>query len=348
MTNIFSRRDIIRRAQGFALASPFISLAACDEADARKPFMILGATMGTTYSVTIPRQIANRGLPDLEKRIGGVLENVNAQMSTYRPTSELSRFNDAPENSPVGVSSDTHRVVKQALEVSRLTGGAFDPTVGPLVDLWGFGPGGTRLDAPSKGEITDVFQHVGYQAISATESGSALIKNRSTTRLDLSGIAKGFAVDAIANLIEGAGIAYYLVEIGGEVRARGYSPRGDVWRVGIERPDGYARRRVVGLNGKALATSGNYRNFFESDGLRYPHIIDPRDGEPVRHGLASVTVIAKTAMQADALSTALMVIGPEAGIELARRNDMAAFFLINTEDGFKETVTKPFLTHLLT
>jgi len=153
--------------------------------------------------------------------------------------------------------------------------------------------------------------------------------------------------DEVARLLERSGVGYYLVEIGGEVRSRGYSPRGDVWRVGIERPDGAMRRRVVGLDGVGLATSGDYRIFFESDGVRYPHIIDPRTGRPVGHGLASVTVIAKTAMQADALSTALMVMGPKDGFEMARDNAIPAFFIAKSEGGFAETATEPFVRHLI-
>jgi len=348
MTNTFSRRDIIRRAQGLVLASPFISLAACDGAEARKPVVIRGATMGTSYSVTLPSRSGGIDVRGLETGISGVLETVNAQMSTFRTDSELSRFNAAASDAAFAVSPDTARVVRQALDIGRMTDGAFDPTIGPLVDLWGFGAPGARSGVPSQGEIDDAYTRVGYRGVAALQTPSALLKDRPRIRIDLSGIAKGFGVDAVARLLEQADIGYYLVEIGGEVRARGYSPRGDIWRVGIERPDGVARRRVVGLDGNGLATSGDYRIFFESDGVRYPHIIDPRSGRPVGHGLASVTVIAKTAMQADALSTALMVMGPKHGFELAQRNAIAAFFISKTDGGFKEAATQPFLKYLIT
>lgn len=347
MTNTFSRRDIIRRAQGLILASPFISLAACDGAAGRKPTVIRGTTMGTTYSVTIPRQPGGIDAGFLKSGISRVLETVNAQMSTYRTDSELSRFNAAATGIPFAVSSDTRRVVRHALDISRMTDGAFDPTIGPLVDLWGFGPPGARRGVPSEGEIEDAFNHVGFRSVASVDAPSALVKDSPQIRIDLSGIAKGFGVDAVAELLEEAGVGYYLVEIGGEVRTRGYSPRGDVWRVGIERPGGALRRRIVGLDGNGLATSGDYRIFFESDGIRYPHIIDPRNGRPVNHGLASVTVIAKTAMQADALSTALMVMGPKDGLALARKNAIAAFFIAKTATGFKETATPQFLRHLI-
>jgi len=347
MANTFSRRDIIRRAQGLILASPFISLAACDGAGARKPTVIRGATMGTTYSVVIPRQSGGIDGRALKSDISRALETVNAQMSTYRADSELSRFNAAGADAPFAVSPDTARVVGQALDIGRMTDGAFDPTIGPLVDLWGFGPPGGRRGVPSEGEIEDVYAQVGYRGVAALDAPPALFKDRPRARIDLSGIAKGFGVDKVARLLERSGVGYYLVEIGGEVRSRGYSPRGDAWRVGIERPDGALRRRIVGLDGLGLATSGNYRIFFESEGVRYPHIIDPRSGRPVGHGLASVTVIAQTAMQADALSTALMVMGPKDGFELARENAIAAFFIARTDSGFTETATRPFLKHLI-
>jgi len=347
MKHTYSRRDIIRRAQGLVLASPFISLTACDGTEARGPNVIRGATMGTTYSVTIPRRSGGIDTGALESGISGVLEAVNGQMSTYRTDSELSRFNAAAAGVAAPVSADTRRVVSQALKTSRMSGGAFDPTIGPLVDLWGFGPPGARLNAPPQGEIAAAFANVGYQGIEVLGSPPALSKKRPAIHLDLSGIAKGFAVDAVSGLLEEAGVGYYLVEIGGEVRTRGYSPRGDVWRVGIERPDGAMRRRVVGLDGVGLATSGDYRIFFESDGVRYPHIIDPRTGRPVGHGLASVTVIAKTAMQADALSTALMVMGPKDGFDMARDNAIPAFFIAKSEGGFAETATEPFVRHLI-
>ena len=346
MTDTFSRRDIIRGARGVILAGPFISLAACDEPEARKPHVLRGATMGTTYSVTMPRHGAPVDPATLQADIDALLETVNEQMSTYRPDSELSLFNAAAETAGP-VSAETRRVVRHALGIGDLTGGAFDPTIGPLVNLWGFGPDGTRKVPPGRRDIADAFAQVGYRNISAPDDGAALVKQRPGVRLDLSGIAKGHGVDAVAGLLEDAGVTYYLVEIGGEVRTRGYSPRGDVWRVGIERPDGNARRHIVGLGGKALATSGNYRNFFESEGRRYPHIIDPRTGRPVEHGLASVTVIADTAMQADALSTALMVLGPEEGFRLAQQHGIAAFFLDKGKRGLRESATQPFLRHLL-
>ena len=348
MVSVFSRRDFIRQAKGLALATPFLSLTACD-GGARKQTVVTGATMGTTYSVQIPRMPAGVDRQILETDIAAILETVNAQMSTYRPDSELSRFNASTSESWADVSPDTLAVVEAALRVSWLSAGAFDPTIGPLVDLWGFGPGGDLRVVPSRARIKAVLPTLGYRNVKTTASPPALGKVRSGIQVDLCGIAKGFGVDKVAEHLERIDVEYYLVEIGGELRGRGYSARGDVWRVGIEKPVGaYGTvQRVVRLGGQGLATSGDYRIFFEQDGARYSHILDARDGRPVDHGLASVTVIAPTAMQADALSTALMVLGPKAGLELALREGIAAFFVARKGNSYVETASPEFVRYLI-
>ncbi len=348
MVSVFSRRDFIRQAKGLALATPFLSLIACD-GGARKQTVMTGATMGTTYSVQIPRMPAGVDRQRLENDIAGVLETVNAQMSTYRPDSELSRFNASTAASWVEVSPDTLAVVEAALRMSRLSDGAFDPTIGPLVDLWGFGPGGDLRKVPSRARIEAIFPAMGYPNVKTAASPPVLGKARGDIQIDLCGIAKGFGVDKVAEHLERIGVEYYLVEIGGELRGRGYSARGDAWRIGIEKPAGaYGTvQRVVRLGGQGLATSGDYRIFFEQDGARYSHILDARDGRPVDHGLASVTVIAPTAMQADALSTALMVLGPKTGLELARREGIAAYFIARKGHGFVETASPKFAGYLI-
>jgi thiamine biosynthesis lipoprotein len=347
MVSVFTRRDVILQAQRLALATPFLSLIACD-GGGRRQTELSGATMGTTYSVKIPRLPKGVERQVLERDIAAILETVNAQMSTYRPDSELSRFNAGQSVSWAVVSPDTLAVVDEALRVSRLSGGAFDPTIGPLVDLWGFGPGSGPRAIPSRARIEAILPATGYRHVRTAASPPALGKDRRDIRVDLSGIAKGFGVDKVAEHLERVGVGYYLVEIGGELRGRGYNAQGSVWRVGIERPAALGTvQRVVRLGGQGLATSGDYRIFFERDGARYSHILDARDGRPVDHGLASVTVIAPTAMQADALSTALMVLGPEAGLELARREGVAAFFIARKGDGFVETASPEFARYLI-
>ncbi|NQV56533.1 MAG: FAD:protein FMN transferase [Rhodospirillales bacterium] len=348
MAVTLTRREVIRSAQGLILASPLLSLIACDGAE-RPGIALSGATMGTTYSVQIPHLPPNVQAENLDDEIAVILETVNQQMSTFRPDSELSRFNSAPAGAWIEVSADTQTVATEALRVSRLSGGAFDPTIGPLVDLWGFGPENTSRNIPERARIDDVLQAIGYRNARTKSSPAVLGKSLDGIRIDLSGIAKGFGTDKVAEHLERLAVEYYLVEIGGEVRCRGYSRRGEIWRIGIERPDTAPGivQRVVRLGGQALATSGDYRTFFTQDGVRYSHLLDIRTGRPVDHGLASVTVIAPSAMQADAFSTALMVLGPEAGMDFARRQKIASYFITKTGNRFVEAVTPEFRQYLV-
>ncbi|MBC8338905.1 MAG: FAD:protein FMN transferase [Alphaproteobacteria bacterium] len=350
MTHTFTRRDIIERAGGLALATPFLSLAACDGADRGRPLSRLsGATMGTTYQISITDKPAHVNMERLAEDVENILETVNRQMSLHRPDSELSRFNAGEAETLTAVSGDTAKVAAQAIDIAERTNGAFDPTIGPLVDLWGFGAGGDGLKVPSADQIQKVRAETGFATVQARAAPPRLRKRARSTHLDLCGIAKGFGVDRLADHLEAIGAGYYLVEIGGELRGRGWSPRGGVWRVGIERPgtESGGAQRVVRLNGKGLATSGDYRIFFEKDGRHYSHILDPRTGRPVNHGLASVTVIAPTTMEADGLSTAMMVLGAVEGLKLAERETIAAFFITRQERGFSETASTAFLPYLV-
>lgn len=271
-----------------------------------------GATMGTRYHVRAvvsedasPRQ--------LQERVDRRLVEINRQMSTYDPKSELSRFNrDAAAGEWFEVSVDTAAVVQKSLEIAKATDGAFDPTVGPLVDLWGFGPAGRRREPPADDQIAAAHARVGHRQISVRLDPPALRRSAAEVELDLSAIAKGFAVDEVSHLLAEAGATASMVEIGGEVVARGTKP-GDVpWRIGVERPtpQGRAVQTVVELSG-ALATSGDYRNFFEQGGVRYSHTIDPTTARPVTHSLAAATVCLPSCLEADAVATALLVMGPE-------------------------------------
>ncbi|MHA1151115.1 MAG: FAD:protein FMN transferase [Alphaproteobacteria bacterium] len=346
MVSVFTRREVIRRAKGLALATPFLSLMACD--GGRQLTQVSGATMGTTYGVKIPYLPPGLEREGLAQEIARIFESVDRRMSTYRADSELSRFN-AAGTEPAQVSRHTLTVVEAAARMSRLSGGVFDPTVGPLVDLWGFGPGGAHGRVPSQERIEEVLRQIGVAKLRTSKEPPALGKRQGDVRLDLSSIAKGFGIDQVAEHLDRLGLRQYLIDIGGELRGRGYGPRGALWRVGIERPAGASRavQRVIRLGRQALATSGDYRIFFERDGQRYSHIIDPRNGRPVDHGLASVTVVAATAMEADALSTALMVLGPEAGFELAERQRLAAFFIARNGEGLVELVTRGFAPYLI-
>ena len=344
-----SRRDLLQTAKALATAAPLLGLAGCGRARPEGgATRLAGKTMGTTYGVVVadlPVGVDRRALhADLER----VLERVDAQMSTYRADSELSRFNDAPPGVWIEVSADTLAVTEAALEVARLSAGAFDPTVGPLVDDWGFGPGPAVAPSTAGGRAGGLLTRVGHGLVDTRRAPPALHKRHGEVRVDLSGIAKGFGLDRIAAHLEGIGVGRYLIEIGGELRVRGRAPHGRPWQVGIEQPEAGARavRRVVRLDGGALATSGDYLDYFERDGRRYSHIIDPRSGRPVDHGLASVSVVAETAMRADALATALMVLGPGAGLRLALRENIAALFVVREGEGLDELRTPAFEPYL--
>lgn len=345
MTVTLSRRDLLRRTSGFALTPPLLSLAACDAGVGHgRTMRFTGPTMGTSYSVTIAQPPTGLDRRALKAGIDEQLGAVNRQMSNWRSDSEISRFNAEAPGAWTTVSPDTLSVIDEALRMGRLSRGAFDPTIGPLVDLWGFGPGSTAPRIPRPGQVDAALERTGLERIRLGDSRSAVAKGRAGLEIDLSGIAKGFGVDKLAERLEAQGIDRYLVEIGGELRARGHSLQRRPWWIGIEKPLAGRRavQRIVGLDRGAIATSGNYRNFFDEDGWRYSHIIDPRRGEPVRHHLVSATVIAPTAMQADALSTALMVLGPEEGWALAEREKLAALFILQDGDSFTEVASAAF------
>ena len=234
---------------------------------------------------------------------------------------------------PFVASPEMLEIVAEAQRVARLSDGAFDITVGPLVDLWGFGPSGVT-EAPSEERLAELVAIIGYEQIAVDPVNGTLRKAIPECRIDLSAIAKGFAVDEVAAALEGEGFSTYMVEIGGEVRTRGRKASGDEWRIGIERPDagGRAIHTAIALTDLALATSGDYRNFIVRDGVRISHTIDPRTGRPIAHDLASVSVIHSSCMTADALATALEVLGPEEGFALAQRQQIPALFLIRKRE----------------
>lgn len=295
-----------------------------------------GATMGTTYSVKAVGLTENDGGAEIKVGVAQVLETVNRRMSTYDENSEVSRLNNHGSGTWMNVSNDLLSVMEEALRISKLSRGAFDVTVGPLVNLWGFGPSGGRERAPEEEAIRQALGSVGYQRIRVRSSPPGIMKESPNIYVDVSAIAKGYAVDRVADYLETQGIHRYLVEVGGELRAKGRNARGVPWRIAIEKPVTGHRtiHTVVEIAGNAVATSGDYRNYFEENGKRFSHTIDPRTGRPVGHKLASVTVIHPSAMRADALATALMVLGPEEGYALAEREQLAALFLIKGPGDF--------------
>ncbi|MFQ5995474.1 MAG: FAD:protein FMN transferase [Acidiferrobacterales bacterium] len=290
--------------------------------------------MGTTYTVKVADPPADLNPDELKATIERVLEKVNDQMSTYRVDSELSKLNSNTSIQWIDSSADLLTVVEEALRVSRLTDGAFDVTVGPLVNLWGFGPGKRANRVPSQQQISQAMSRVGYTKLSTRRSPPAIKKTRSDVSIDLSAIAKGYGVDKVAERLESLAVHNYMVEIGGDLRAKGHNLDGTPWKIGIEKPIPGPRavQLIIQLQDKGMATSGDYRNFFEKDGQRFSHTINPRKGTPVTHNLVSVTVLSPTAMGADAMATALLVMGPETGFALAERERLAAYFISRAAD----------------
>ncbi len=304
-----------------------------------------GRTMGTSYSVKV---VAGELDDDaLHKRIELVLEGANRIFSTYLSDSELGRFNRYKRTDWFPVSKDLAVVVRQALELSKASGGAFDPTVAPLVNLWGFGPGPRRKRPPPQEDIERLMKHVGFKKLKVRLDPPALAKTDPEATCDLSAIAKGYAVDLVAGFLERRGFSRYMVEVGGEVRAKGTNHKGSPWRIGVERPDSFGRlERIIYIRNAAVATSGDYYNYFEWEGVRYSHTIDPHTGWPVRHEPASVTVIRPSCAEADGLATTIEVLGPEDGFAFALERKLAVLLLCRTEGGISEKMTPSFKDYL--
>lgn len=320
-------------------------VVACSRPFPQPAFTHGGLVMGTSFSVKATRFPEGVDGETLKGELDAVMEEVDRQMSTYRNDSALSLFNRSRGGGWHPVPRELAAVVAEALQVSRWSGGAFDITVGPLVNLWGFGPDPRRQEPPLPEAVVAALERTGYHHLEVRLEPPALRKKRPGLYVDLSAIAKGFAVDRLAMQLEEKGIHDYLVEIGGELRLAGHRPRGGPWRIAIEKPVPKVREvaKILSLTDIAIATSGDYRNYFEVDGRRFSHTIDPRSGRPVSHRLASVTVLSHTTMRADALATALMVLGPEEGFARAQREGVPALFLIKEDGGFSERPTSAFL-----
>lgn len=321
-------------------------LPACSDQLSTQTFQLSGNTMGTSYNITVVEKTIEPML------ISAVLEDIENTMSTYRTNSELMRLNAAPLNTWINVSQSLYEVLQLSETIHQLSNGAFDPTLGSLINLWGFGPDKINFgSAPNTNEIRAQLENVGYQHLLLAEDRLAVLK-RKMINLDLSAIAKGYAVDKLTSLFEARDITNYLVEIGGEISASGVNPQGDLWRIAIETPETNATIRepirTIKITDKSVASSGDYRNFYEVDGSFFSHTIDPRNGYPITHNLSSVTVIAETTALADALATAFNVIGLDQALTLANRERIPVYFLSKTDLGYSEsysTAFAPFMAH---
>ncbi len=335
----------IDRSRRWSPASLFLGvlLSACAEPPP-ETLRLTGATMGTRYNIT---WLSGDGQPTPEQvhlGVEAVLEAVNASMSTWREDSEITRFNSAPAEEWFTLSQDFADVFEMARTVSEASYGAYDVTVAPLVDLWGFGAAGMGPamgeEVPAEDAVAAALADVGQQRLEFDRARPALRKPADMS-VDFSSIAKGFGVDQVAGWLEAQGIDRYLVEIGGEIRVAGLNPRNEPWRIAVERPQAGERAAEVAvtLHNAAVATSGDYRNFFEVDGVRYSHTIDPRTGAPVRHDLVSVTVIHESATMADAWATALTVLGSEQALATALNEELAVYFISRDGDEFTASST---------
>ncbi len=297
--------------------------------------LLRGETMGTTYSIRFVSQ-ANIELKSVHAAVEAELKLVNQQMSTYIPDSEITRFNDSSSLDWFSVSPETAQVVALAQLISEDSAGAFDVTVGPIVDLWGFGPVKRADRVPSEEEIQNVLTAVGFRKLSVMLDPPALKKSVPKLRVDLSAIAKGHGSDRVGKVLRSFGIQNFFVEIGGEIITAGRRADGRDWQVGIEAPLEHERglQTVVGLTDAGIATSGDYRNFFEADGQKFSHTIDPATGRPTRHELASASVIADNCALADAIATSMMALGPEKGLELAQRKNWQVMLICRDKDQF--------------
>ena len=293
--------------------------------------------MGTTYSIRIAGTVDSEELDRLTQDFDHTLQEVNRQMSTWDPDSEISRFNHSGSTDPVEVSTEFAEVVSRALAFSQSSGGAFDPTLQPLLNLWGFGSEAGQRKVPVEAAIRDAKQKTGWQKVSVAPP-SSLQKDAPEISLALGAIAKGYGVDAVAAVLDAHGHENWFVEIGGEVAAQGTNPDGVPWKIGIQYPstqvDDDRLQGILHISAGAVATSGDYRNYIEEGGAIYSHILDPRSGQAVYSSTASVSVYADNCTDADAIATALFVMGPEGGMKwVEQMPGIEALFLVRETNG---------------
>ncbi len=342
-TLLSPRRRLVLQGMGAALLT-----AGCGTGGTTANALAFGGpTMGSSYTVKIAGSPLSSALEASARgAVAAALDGVVARMSTYLDDSDVARLNRHDATTPLALSADTVAVLALAQQVSAASDGAFDVTVAPAVDAWGFGPSRDRRVVPDD-ELAHLRPQVGWRRLQLDAAASTVRKAAPDVAVDLSGIAKGYAVDRAARALDDLGFADYLVEAGGELRTRGRNAQGQPWQIAIERPDAVPQRaqRIVPLADLAMATSGDYRIYFERDGVRYCHEIDPATARPVRHALASVTVVGTACAAADAWATALFVLGPDRGYALAEAHGLAAHFIVREgAETFREFSTPAFAT----
>lgn len=337
-------------ANGLLLSAVLGLLTACNDTETRQQIDIEGKTMGTFYSV----KISGATPPNphqLQQEIDALLEQANDDISTYRQTSVLSRFNQYRGSEPQPIPRGMADIILQAQRIGRDTDGAMNITIGPLVNLWGFGPEKQPTRIPTQDQIDSARQQVGLQHLTliSDNRGEWLQKDLPDLYVDLSTMGEGYGVDLLVNLMMRKGITNYLVSVGGAVSSRGVNGQGQPWRVAIQKPTDQenAVQALVDLQGYSISTSGSYRNYFEQGGQRYSHVLDPATGRPINHRLVSATVIATTALEADGWDTGLMVLGTEKALRLAENKGLAVYLITKTDQGFTAVMTPQFKAFLL-
>lgn len=316
------------------IAAFFIILAsACERPPAEYRFS--GQTMGTTYNVVVVGQAGLLDQDVLEAAVAQTLNEVNAAYSNWDPDSEVSRLNKSLSLEPIPISEGLADMVALTNDIYERTGGKLDLTLKPVIELWGFGPSGKVTKQPQASALEAAMQFVGQRTvIELSEDRTTLTKLSPEASIDLSSIAKGYGIDAVANALKEKGATDFLVEIGGDLFVSGTSARSTDWRIGIEKPIAGARalETAINLSGKGMATSGDYRNYFEDAGVRFSHIIDSQTGRPITHKTASVTVIAEDSVRADAWATALLALGADRGLDVANSENLAVLFIVRAGD----------------
>lgn len=309
-----------------------------------------GLTMGTSWSVKLvasEKRSTHFNQQAIQHGIQRALDEVVRQMSTWESDSVLSGYNHASSNTWVEVPAEFMYVLNYALEVAQLSDGAYDPTSGPLVNLWGFGPDPKRIDRPEAAAIAAAQARVDWRKVQVDKAQQRVLQP-GDLYLDFSAIAKGFGVDQVSRYLQGIGVEHHLVEVGGELRGSGFKPDAMPWWVELERPltlDGAAAnvtQNVIALHGLSIATSGDYRKYFDIQNIRYSHTVDPRTGEPIANGVAAVTVVHRDCITADAVSTALNVLGHEHGLHFANQHHIPALFVVRNATGFSEYQSEEF------
>lgn len=335
-----------------ALLGACVLLSGCDSATtpASTATVLDGKTMGTFWRVSVIG-VDEAKAEALRAKVQAQLDADDRLLSTWKNDSALMRFNHAADTRPWPVSEAMADIVTLSLRIGAKTHGAMDITVGPLVNLWGFGPDKQPVNTPDAQAIAAAKARTGLQHLQViNQSGRQFLqKDIPDLFVDLSTVGEGYAADHLARLMEQEGISRYLVSVGGALVSRGMNGEGKPWRVAIQKPTDRenAVQAIVDINGHGISTSGSYRNYYELDGKRISHVIDPQTGQPISHKLVSVTVIAPTALEADGWDTGLMVLGPEKAQQVVREQGLAVYMIVKEGEGFKTWMSPQFRTFLV-